>query len=215
MGMLSHLVAILGGIIGAIIMYCCMNNKSAFINHHIRESLNFQLTLVIVEVSLVVIGAVAGILTAGLALLVVVPLFFIIYILFLIWEILACLAANKGQWGERRWRAAQLAGLESIPAVVADLARLKSLLPLPSFGMASTAISAEGRISGLSPDCSIAALTAASSIAPANSSTTFSPFLPSAIAVARTSVSSGNSRLIAPSTAPRLIISPPILAKRE
>ena len=41
---------------------------------------------------------------------------------------------------------------EANASIAIRLAWLKSLLPLPSFGMASTGISSDGLISGLSPD---------------------------------------------------------------
>ena len=97
-GMLSHLVAILAGLIGALIMYLCMTNKTAFVTHHTKESLNFQITLFIIEMGIIFIGIITAIVTGGLALFVTVPLFFVLYLVFLIFEIMACIAANKGEW---------------------------------------------------------------------------------------------------------------------
>lgn len=97
-GMLAHLVGILAGIIGALIMHLAITTKSPFVAHHTTESMNFQITLLIVNVILISVSFVVGFLTMGLALFALIPLFFLIYIGALVLEILACVAAHRGQW---------------------------------------------------------------------------------------------------------------------
>jgi uncharacterized Tic20 family protein len=103
MGMLAHLIALLAGIIGSVIMYCVTKDRSPFIQHHNKEALNFQLTFLIIELSGILIGTVAGVLTLGFALIIIVPLLMIVMILFLVFEIMACIAANKGEWHRYPW----------------------------------------------------------------------------------------------------------------
>ena len=96
--MLSHLVAILAGLIGSLVMYLCMNNKSPFVAHHTKEALNFQLTLLIISMSMVVVGGILAFVTLGIALFFLIPLFIAFAIFALVWEIQACMAANRGEW---------------------------------------------------------------------------------------------------------------------
>jgi uncharacterized Tic20 family protein len=97
-GMLCHLVGILAGIIGAIIMHLCMTNKSPFVAHHTKESLNFQITIFLIEGLVMVVGIITAIVTGGFTFLITIPLFLVLYIIFVVLEVMACIAAHKGQW---------------------------------------------------------------------------------------------------------------------
>ena len=97
-GMLCHLVGILAGIIGALIMHLCMKDRSAFVLHHAKESLNFQITLLIIEFALVIVSIISGLVTFGFAFIVTVPVTIAVIITFLVLEIIACMAASRGEW---------------------------------------------------------------------------------------------------------------------
>lgn len=97
MGMLTHLVPILAGPLGAVIMFFSMKGKSPFLDHHTRDSLNFLLTLLLINLALILLGVLLAIVAGRLAFLVL-PLFLIVYIGSLVLEIMACIAANKGLW---------------------------------------------------------------------------------------------------------------------
>ena len=48
MGMLSHLLAIFFGLLAPLIIYLIKKDESKYVNEHAKESLNFQITLMIV-----------------------------------------------------------------------------------------------------------------------------------------------------------------------
>jgi uncharacterized Tic20 family protein len=92
--MLAHLLAIFTGFLGPLVIWLVSKDQSTFADHHGKEALNFQLFYLVVGAGL----AAVTMLTLGLAILVVFPLLIAIGILFLVWEIQACLAANRGEW---------------------------------------------------------------------------------------------------------------------
>ena len=98
MGMLIHLLALLTGFIGCLILWLVKKDTSQFIDHHGKEAVNFQITLFIVSMASVVIGGVITLATAGIGLIIVVPLMAVIFIGALVMEILSCVKANRGEW---------------------------------------------------------------------------------------------------------------------
>ena len=98
MGMLIHLLAILTGWIGVLVLWLVKRESSRFVDHNGKEAINFQITVILMAVGIVVIGALAAIVTEGMALIAVVPLYFIFIILILVFEIMACIRANRGEW---------------------------------------------------------------------------------------------------------------------
>jgi uncharacterized protein len=95
MAMLCHLLAILTGFIGPLILWLVKKDTSPFIDHHGREALNFQLTVFIVMLALTFITLILMFVVIGFVLI---PVIFVLGILALVAEILACIAANKGEW---------------------------------------------------------------------------------------------------------------------
>lgn len=94
MGMLVHLLSILTGIVGVLIIWLVKKDQSRFVDHHGKDALNFQLTLILVSFGMVA----CGFLTLGLGLIVAIPLLWVIGIGALVVEIMACMAANRGEW---------------------------------------------------------------------------------------------------------------------
>lgn len=94
LGMLCHLLAIFTGFIGPLILWLVKKDTSPYIDHHGRESLNFQLTLLILIFGLGLICIPLMLLMIGFFLL---PLVALLPIVGLIFEILACVAANRGE----------------------------------------------------------------------------------------------------------------------
>lgn len=95
LGMLCHLLAIFTGFLGPLIVWLVKKDGSAFVGHHGREALNFQLTLMLVMVCL---GSAAFILMFVLVGFVLLPVLFIVPILALVVEIIAAVAAQNGEW---------------------------------------------------------------------------------------------------------------------
>ena len=89
MAMLAHLLGIFTWFIGALIIWLMKKDQSEFINDQAKEALNFQLTIGIGYVAMMVLTC----LTLGLAAL----LWPVIGIVALIFCIIACIAANKGE----------------------------------------------------------------------------------------------------------------------
>ena len=98
LGMLAHLLAILSGFVGPLILWLIKKDQSRFLDHHGRESLNFQFTLLLIGIVLLPLGAGLTFATAGLGILLVAPLLAGISIFALIVEILSCVRAWEGQW---------------------------------------------------------------------------------------------------------------------
>ena len=93
MGMLVHLLALLTGIIGVLIIWLVKKDSSRFVDFHGKDALNFQLTLLLATISLMVVGFLTMI-----GLFIVIPLIWVIGMGAFVLEIMACLAANRGEW---------------------------------------------------------------------------------------------------------------------
>lgn len=94
MGMLLHLLALLTGIIGVLILWLLKKDESRFVDHHGREAVNFQLTVTLIGISLAVFGAIS----MGLGLILAVPGMIGLGVAAFVMEIMACLAAHRGEW---------------------------------------------------------------------------------------------------------------------
>ncbi len=97
-GMLVHLLAILTGWIGVLIIWLVKKDQSRFVDFHGREALNFMISFFLYAVGLMALAMVVGVLTLGLGMLVIFPVFIILGITQLVLEIMACVAASRGEW---------------------------------------------------------------------------------------------------------------------
>jgi uncharacterized protein len=95
LGMLCHLLGILTGFLGPLILWLVKRDRSPFIGHHGREALNFQLTLMLAMLCLASATFVLMFVLVGILL---VPVLLLVPLLALIAEILAAVAAQKGEW---------------------------------------------------------------------------------------------------------------------
>ena len=95
LAMLCHLLVIFTGFIGPLILWLVKKDSSAFVGHHGREALNFQITLMLVMLGL---GSVTVVLMFVVVGILLVPVLFIVPILALVAEIIAAVAAQKGEW---------------------------------------------------------------------------------------------------------------------
>ncbi|MFD0894945.1 DUF4870 domain-containing protein [Luteolibacter ambystomatis] len=96
MGLLCHLLPIFTGFLGPLILWLVRKDQSRYIDHHGREALNFQITKLIYLFSggalMILLMFLGGI---GIVLF---PVLFIVAILMLVAEIMAAIAANRGEW---------------------------------------------------------------------------------------------------------------------
>jgi uncharacterized Tic20 family protein len=95
LAMLCHLLSIFTGFLGPLVLWLVKKDSSAYIDHHGREAVNFQLTILLV---MIVIASVAFPLMLILVGIFLIPLLVIIPILALIAEIMAAVAAQNGEW---------------------------------------------------------------------------------------------------------------------
>jgi uncharacterized Tic20 family protein len=96
--MLSHIGAIVAAFVamaflGPLLVLLIQGPKSPFVRRHAVESLNFQLTLLIALAA----GVVVSIVTLGLALIVVVPVAFVVGIAALIFMVIGGVRASHGE----------------------------------------------------------------------------------------------------------------------
>jgi uncharacterized Tic20 family protein len=94
---LIHVGGILIGFISPLIGYLVLKDRSSFVREHSRTALNFQITMGIAHVANIVLGFILGIVTLGLWFFVQTLITFAIWIVTIIFSIIAAMAANKGE----------------------------------------------------------------------------------------------------------------------
>lgn len=100
MAMLCHLLSILTWFVGPLVIWLVKKDSSRFVDHHGREALNFQLTVFLASICL---GALAMVLIFFFVGILLIPVIMAISVLALVAEIMACLAANRGEWHRYPW----------------------------------------------------------------------------------------------------------------
>jgi hypothetical protein len=104
LSMWSHLGPLLGtfvsipGIIAALIFWMIGKDKSALVDHNGKESMNFQLSLLIVGLGSGAVFAVLAIVTIGFALFLIIPAVLVALVFIIMWQIQGAIAANNGQY---------------------------------------------------------------------------------------------------------------------
>ncbi len=98
LSLLGHIIVPYFAIAIPIVMYLVKKGQSPFIDDHAKESINFQLTLLIYSILLPVLAALIGALTCGVGLVLIIPALFGPYILGLIGMVMATMAANRGEF---------------------------------------------------------------------------------------------------------------------
>ena len=86
---------LLAGFVAPLVIWLVFKGRGPFLEHHAKESLNFQITLLLVMTCL---GAATFILMFVLIGIVLVPVLIVVPILALVAEIIAAVAAQKGEW---------------------------------------------------------------------------------------------------------------------
>ena len=95
MGMLCHLLAIFTGFLGPLILWLVKKDGSRFVDHHGREALNFQLTVLL---AMVCLGSATFVLMFVFIGILLIPVLMLLPLFALIVEILAAIAAQRGEW---------------------------------------------------------------------------------------------------------------------
>lgn len=92
---LCHVLGIFTGFLGPLVIWLVKKDSSPFLDHHGREALNFQLTMLLVLMSL---GAVTFVLMFIFVGIFLIPVIIVLQILAIVAEIMAAVAAANGEW---------------------------------------------------------------------------------------------------------------------
>lgn len=98
MGMLTHLLAIFTGFVAPLVIWLVKKDGSPFLDHHGKEAVNFQITYFLITLCTGAASMVIGIITMGLGMLLIIPVYLALFVLALVWEVQACTAASRGEW---------------------------------------------------------------------------------------------------------------------
>lgn len=94
---LAHLSALIGAFVGPLVIYLVKRDESPFVRAHAAAALNFHLSWALWTLVLGVVSVVGTIVTFGLGLLVVFPLFLAIGVASLVFVVLATVKAGRGE----------------------------------------------------------------------------------------------------------------------
>ena len=95
--LLSYLLAFVASLVAPLVIYLVKMNESRYVRFHAAQSLNMGITAVIYSFGGVVVGVLLALVTHGLALLLLIPLFIVFVVAHLVFLILAAIAANRGE----------------------------------------------------------------------------------------------------------------------
>jgi hypothetical protein len=104
LSMWTHLGPLLGGLVSipgvlsALVFWLIGRDKSALVDHNGKESMNFQLTLLIVGLGSGVVLTILTVVTFGLALIIIIPAALVAVVFVIVWQIQGAIAANNGQY---------------------------------------------------------------------------------------------------------------------
>ncbi len=88
MALLAHLLGIFFSFVGPLVIWLIKKDESKFVDHHGKEALNFQLTMLIAYV----VGVILSTIIIGLCVILAV------WVIIIIFSIMAAVAANKGEY---------------------------------------------------------------------------------------------------------------------
>lgn len=88
------------GFLGSLMVYVLYKERGPFVRAHAANSLNVQITMVIWLAALVVAGIVIGVLTLGLGLIVIVPMFMAAPFVAGAIHVVGAVKAYNGEWWE-------------------------------------------------------------------------------------------------------------------
>ena len=96
LAVIAHLLGIFFPIVGPVILYL-IAQPGSFGKQESAEALNFNITLVLINVAALLLACPIGLVTAGIGLFFVIPPVILIGVAALVLGILACLAASRGE----------------------------------------------------------------------------------------------------------------------
>lgn len=105
-GALAHASAVVAmifsagflGFLGSLLVYVLHKDRGPFVRAHAANSLNVQITMFIWLVGLVIAGIVVGIVTLGLGLIIIVPMFLAAPFVAGVLHVIGAIKAYNGEW---------------------------------------------------------------------------------------------------------------------
>ncbi|HEV7623604.1 MAG TPA: DUF4870 domain-containing protein [Amnibacterium sp.] len=94
---LIHVGGIIIGFISPLIGYLVLKDRSSFVREHSRTALNFQITMAAAQIANIILGIILGIVTLGFWLFAQWLISIAIWVVVVVFSIVAAIAANKGE----------------------------------------------------------------------------------------------------------------------
>lgn len=94
---LIHVGGILIGFISPLIGYLVLKDRSTFVREHSATALNFQITMAIAHLANIILGTILALVTFGLWLPIQWLIALAIWVVTVVFSIIAAMAANKGE----------------------------------------------------------------------------------------------------------------------
>lgn len=98
MSMLAHMLSIVAGFIAPLVIWLIYRERSALVDYHGKEQLNFQISLVIYSVGTYAVGMALAVVTWGIGLFMIFPLMAGLWIYAIVMMIIAGSAAGRGEY---------------------------------------------------------------------------------------------------------------------
>jgi len=86
------------GFLGSLVVYLLYRDRGPFVRAHSANSLNIQITMFLWLIGLTIAAVVIGILTLGIALIVLIPLLMAAPLFAAVLHIIGMMKANNGDW---------------------------------------------------------------------------------------------------------------------
>jgi uncharacterized Tic20 family protein len=98
--MLSYLLSFVAGVLAPVIIYAIKLNESRYVRFHAAQSLNMAITAMIYTIGGFLVALILALVTHGLALFLIIPVFVAYAVAHIVYLILAAVAANRGEYYE-------------------------------------------------------------------------------------------------------------------
>jgi hypothetical protein len=97
LGVLAHLGGLLAGFVVPLIVFLTADHQDHFLRENSAEALNFQITITIGSLAVMILSVPVALVTLGLGLLVLVPAFIVALIAALVFMIQGAVVASRGE----------------------------------------------------------------------------------------------------------------------
>jgi uncharacterized Tic20 family protein len=95
--LLSYVLALVASIIAPLVIYLVKTNESRYVRFHAAQSLNMGITATIYSVAIVIVIIPIAIVSHGIGILLILPVFLVLAVLHLVYLILGAVKAGQGE----------------------------------------------------------------------------------------------------------------------